>query len=110
MTEVRVVDAKTGGEKGAKLARFALVPTEALWALAERYGLGCSKYAERNWERGYAWSLSFDALMRHAQAWWGGEDVDGETGQDHMVAVAWHAFALFTFRLRGIGTDDRRSP
>jgi hypothetical protein len=107
MIETIVTDPTTGGAKGSKLARFSLIPAEALWALAERYGLGCGKYAPRNWERGYAWSLSYDALQRHATAWWAGEDVDEETGQSHMTAVAWHAFALFVFARRGLGTDDR---
>lgn len=107
MTETIIEDPSTGGKKGAKLARFDLIPPEALWELAERYGLGCAKYEPRNWERGYAWSLSFAALQRHAWAWWAGEDRDAETGQSHMVAVAWHAFALFVFAKRGIGTDDR---
>lgn len=105
--ETRVVDPNTGGEKGAKLARFDLIPPEALWALAEQYGRGSLKYADRNWERGYKWSLSFAALMRHAWAWWRGEDIDPETGASHMSAVAWHALALYTFRHRNIGTDDR---
>lgn len=105
--ETRVVDPKTGGEKGSKLARFGLIPWDALWALAEHYGRGSRKYADHNWLRGYKYSLSFDALMRHAQAWWGGEEMDAETGSSHMIAVAWHAFALFVFRKRGLGTDDR---
>ena len=48
MKEVRVVDPVTGGEKGAKLARFDLIPPEATWALAEHYGKGCAKYSDRN--------------------------------------------------------------
>lgn len=107
MNETIVVDEKTGGSKASKLARFDLIPADALWALAERYGLGCVKYAQRNWEKGYAWGLSYAALQRHANAWWMGEDVDAETGQSHLVAVAWHAMALFVFQKRGLGTDDR---
>ena len=105
--ETIITDPKTGGQKGSKLARFDLIPADALWALAERYGEGAKKYAVRNWEKGYDWGLSYAALQRHATAWWGGEDVDAETGQSHTVAVMWHAFALFVFQKRKIGTDDR---
>lgn len=105
--EVRVVDPETGGEKGSKLARFDLIPHEALEALAEHFGRGAEKYADRNWERGYDWALTFAALNRHLWAWWGGEDVDPETGSNHMTAVAWHAFVAFTFQERGLGTDSR---
>jgi hypothetical protein len=106
-TEVRVVDPTTGGEKGSKLARFDLVPAEFEWALAEHYGRGAKKYADRNWERGYRWSLSYAALRRHLNQWWAGEDIDPETGSSHLIAVAWHAIALFIYQLRGLGTDDR---
>lgn len=104
--EVRVVDPKTGGEKGSKLARFSLIPPEFVWALAEHYGKGAKKYEDRNWERGYKWSLSIDALERHLAQWKQGETHDAETGTHHLIAVAWHACALFIFSLRGLGTDD----
>lgn len=104
--EVRVVDPKTGGEKGSKTARFDLIPPDALWAIAEHYGRGASKYAARNWERGYNWGLSVAALERHLKARMMGEKVDAETGSLHLTAVAWHALALLTFELRGLGTDD----
>lgn len=107
VTEVRVIDPKTGAAKGSKLARFDLLPTEPLVALAEHYGRGALKYEDRNWERGYKWSLSFAALQRHAWAWWNGEDCDPETGSSHMTAVAWHAFALVWYAARRAGTDDR---
>jgi hypothetical protein len=105
--EVRVTDPETGGEKGTKLARFDLIPTGPLWQLAEHYGKGAAKYADRNWQRGYAWSLSFAALQRHAWAFWNGEDLDPETQSHHMAAVAFHAFALMEFDSTDTGTDDR---
>jgi len=106
-SEVRVIDPRTGGEKGSKLQRFDLVPPEASWALAEVYGAGTKKYADRNWEKGYAWGLSIAALERHLNLWKRGESIDAETGCYHLMQVCWHAFALFIFELRGLGTDDR---
>lgn len=104
--EVRTTDPQTGGQKGAKLARFSLIPPEFTWALAEHYGRGSQKYEDRNWERGYKWSLSLDALERHLNQWKGGEDYDLETGSHHLIAVAWHACALFIFSLRQLGAND----
>lgn len=105
--EYRVVDPTTGGAKGQKLARFDLIPGDALRAVAEHYGRGAAKYREdRNWERGYNWSLSFAAMQRHLWAWWQGEDLD-EEGNAHVVAALWHALALTSFTLREAGTDDR---
>ena len=104
--EIRVVDPKSGGEKGSKLARFSLIPGEFVWALAEHFGKGAHKYADRNWERGYKWSLTVDALERHLNLIKMGEWFDPETGSSHIIAVAWHACALFVFQRRQIGTND----
>jgi hypothetical protein len=104
--EVRITDPVTGGQKGSKPARFDLVPADTLWALAEHYGKGAAKYAERNWERGYAWGLTIAAAERHLAKFRMGEDYD-EDGNLHVIAYLWHAMALATFALRGIGTDDR---
>jgi glutamine cyclotransferase len=64
-TETRVVDPLTGGEKGSKIERFDLIPEEMETGLARHYGEGAKKYADRNWEKGYKWGLSYAALRRH---------------------------------------------
>lgn len=105
--EIQVVDPDTGAAKGRKLARFDLVPPSPLWQLAEHYGKGSKKYADRNWEGGYDWSLSYDALCRHLNQFWQGEDIDEETGSLHIIAVAWHAFALAEFYRTHPEKDNR---
>lgn len=99
----------TGGKKGRKLARFDLLPAGPLFELAKHYGRGSRKYEDRNWEKGYDWSLSFGAMMRHAWAFWNGEDIDPETGSPHLAAVAWHAFTLMQFSEQHPELDDRPS-
>ena len=126
----------TGGEKGVKLARYDLIPVIPLHALAEHFGKGSRKYDTHQWRQGYEWSKSYNALMRHLQAFWStgkdfdvcsnepdgcGEDPKGEwapiepdtcynhTGSHHMVAVAWHAFVLLEFIEQYPGHDDRFS-
>jgi len=119
MTEQRVVDPVTGGAKGSKLARFSLIPWDILRELAEHYGRGARKYEDRNWERGYAWSLSFDALHRHLEAFWNGDEIDHDPslyieGEEHttrhIVAVIWHAVCLAWFSRHHVGRDDRPLP
>lgn len=100
--EYRVVNAVTGGEKGSKLARFDLLPAEPLRRVAEHYGLGARKYADRNWERGYLWSLSFAAMQRHAWQFWAGDD-----DEDHLAAVVFHALALSEYQTTHPELDDR---
>lgn len=105
--EVRVTDPTTGGQKGTKEVRMDLVPVFPLTELARLYGRGAAKYEDRNWERGYRWSLSYAALLRHLTQWWGGEDRDPEMGTSHLASVAWHAFALAQFEATHPELDDR---
>jgi len=110
--EVRVVDAKTGGEKGSKMARFDLIPAEAMRQLALVYGGGAQKYEDNNWRKGYAWGLSVAALQRHLNAWLQGEDNDPEVSDlagepvSHLANVMWHCCTLITFLNEGLGTND----
>lgn len=106
--EVRVVDPKTGGEKGIKIDRFDLIPPEFEDALARHYGEGAKKYADRNWERGYDWHLSYRSVRSHLNAWLRGEDNDPETGTNHLICSIWHLIALYTFQMRKLGTDTVR--
>jgi hypothetical protein len=105
--ERRITDPDTGGQKGQKPQRMDLLPWDALQWIAEHYDIGAAKYEDRNWERGYAYSLSFAAMMRHIAAWWQGEDIDTETGSNHLQAAAFHMLALCAYTLRSTGTDDR---
>lgn len=94
-------------------ARFDMIPPEALYALAELYAQGGVKYpmdGGRGWERGMPWSKCFAPMMRHAWKFWRGEEFDEETGAHHMIAVAWNAFAIFTYFTRKRGADDRHGP
>lgn len=106
MTET-MTTSSTGGQKGVKLARYDLIPVDALRQVAEHYGKGAQKYSDNNWRKGYEYSKAYAALQRHAQAWWGGEDVDEETGSSHLAAVAFHAMSLMTFLVEHPEFDDR---
>lgn len=100
------------GRKGTKTARPSQIPPDVLLELATHYGLGLEKYpddeeGQPNWQRGYDWRLSADALGRHLLLWLSGEDTDEETGSSHLIAVAWHCFTLRWFHLHGKGKDFR---
>lgn len=107
MSERRVTDPNTGGQKGTKPERFDLIPPEALAEVARVYEFGSRKYDAHNWRRGYAWSLSFAALMRHAWAFWRGETHDPESGLHHMAHVVFHCLSLITFTTERPELDDR---
>lgn len=108
MSEVRITDPVTGGQKGQKPERFDLMPFDALEEVARVYGAGASKYEDWNWLRGYKWSLSLGALIRHVARFSLGEDRDPETGCLHLAHAAWHCLTIIAFFMRGLGTDDRK--
>ena len=106
MAEVRTTS-RTGGQKGVKDEAYDLIPVDALRQIAAHYGVGARKYDRNQYRKGYEWSKSYAALQRHANAWWGGEDIDAETGSNHLAAVAWHALTLLTFQAEHPDFDDR---
>ena len=105
--ETRITDPDTGGQKNGKLARFDQLPAGPLYELAEHYGKGSLKYSDSNWRKGYDWKLSFAALQRHLWQFWGGEDLDVETGSKHVIAAAWHCLALAEFMDKFPNKDSR---
>jgi hypothetical protein len=106
--EVRTTST-TGAEKGVKPERFDLFPSRALEKVARVFGFGTRKYADRNWEKGYKWGLSFGAMMRHLWAFWRGEARDPESGELHTAHAAWHALVLTEYQLHDkyVDFDDR---
>ena len=88
---------------------FDLMPEDALYHVAELYGSGVNsgKYEARNWEKGYAWSLSFAACQRHIRWWRGGEIINPENGVPHLAASIFHCFAILEFSFTHPELDDR---
>lgn len=131
------VTSSTGGQKGSKIERYDLIPTMPLRALAVHFGKGARKYADGQWRKGYPWSLSISALMRHLEEFREGRDYDvcsndpvgckftdndgnpyepteadtcyNHTGSHHLDAVMWQAFVLREFVEVHPEHDDRHS-
>lgn len=106
----RIVDPNTGGMKEQKDVQLSMLPVAFLEDLGRVYAMGALKYDRDNWRKGYRWSLSYDALLRHLLATMRGEWFDSESGLPHLVHVAWHCATLHTFYREGLGTDDRTLP
>lgn len=106
-SETRVTNEATGGQKGAKLTQVGALDPVSLIEVARVAGFGANKYAAFNFLKGYDWSLSFNAGMRHAMLFWAGEDRDEESGRYHAAQAAWHFLTLTSFLMRGVGNDDR---
>lgn len=94
--EIRMTSA-TGGQKGAKAERYDLIPKAALDHISRVLAAGAEKYDSHNWRRGYDWSLSYAACMRHLMAHWDGETYDSETGLPHLAHAGCHIFFMLTW-------------
>lgn len=87
--------------------RYDLMHPIAIQGLVEVLTVGANKYAERNWEKGMAWSKVLASLMRHLFAILRGEDYDPETGKlhaDHLQCNAHFLSAYYKIYPQG---DDR---
>lgn len=107
MTETRITDPDTGGQKGTKAERFSLLPRGPLAEVARLYAFGARKYEAHNWAKGYAWSLSAEAMERHLALWLAGEDTDPESECHHLASVVFHALSLMEFSVTHPEKDDR---
>ena len=93
---------KTGAQKDVSgKPRFDLIPPEAMEALAQVYGLGARKYADRNWEKGIPFSAALGALKRHLNKFELGHNINTDDGDyEHMSHAMWWAVAIVTFLRR----------
>lgn len=100
------------GEGGTKhdsaKPRWDLVPWDAVGLFVDVLTIGAQKYSARNWEKGITFGRLFAAAQRHLVAWWGGEDVDPDTGKSHLAHAVCNIFFLLAFvRRERIDLDDR---
>lgn len=105
--------ADTGVDE-AKAAHFSSnksgvdqIPVEALMAWGEVFTYGEKKYARDNWLKGTDWHEFYGSALRHLFRFWAGEDVDPETNINHLAHALWNVATIFTYQMRGLGTDDR---
>ena len=87
--------------------RFDLVHAWAHEQMVDVLTVGANKYAERNWERGMAWSNVIASLKRHLNAIEKGEDFDPETTLLHAAHIACNAHFLTAYYKIYPQGDDR---
>lgn len=97
--------ATTGGRKfDGNKPQYGLLPPKALKETVKVLTLGAIKYEPDNWKIvPEAQSRYFDALMRHLWDWKTGEQLDPETGINHLA----HAMCNILFLLeRDLHTEE----
>lgn len=87
--------------------RYDLVPSFAQEQYVKVLTLGAKKYAERNWERGMAWSKVIASLERHTAEIKKGVDYDPETNCLHSAHIMCNAAFLTEYYKIYPQGDDR---
>jgi hypothetical protein len=83
------------------------IPPEVLLSIGTIYTYGSKKYGKHNWRKGTFWSEFYGSGLRHLFKWWSGEEIDEESGCDHLDHALWNFITLRYYRLRKKGIDDR---
>ena len=83
------------------------LPVEVLQEWASVFTFGEKKYARDNWKKGTDYHQFYGSALRHIFKWWAGEDVDPESGINHIAHALWNLAALRYYQIHGLGTDDR---
>lgn len=102
-------DINAGRKYDAGKLRYDLLPARALESVVRVLGAGAAKYGDNNWVRvAGGRKRYFAAAMRHTWAWWRGEELDPETGEDHLA----HAMCclMFLMELGRYGGDEHLDP
>lgn len=86
-----------------------LLPPGPLADIARVLEFGATKYSGPwDWTDGQrAWSEHYDAMQRHAGAWWTGENADPETGCSPLAHVGARVLILLELERAQRGLDNR---
>lgn len=94
--EVMQVDPKTGGRKGGKLARFDLIPTRAMFAVAQEYAADNLKADEESaWGQSQQYGWCFRQLVQELSWWWENNDCDDHYSGDTLALCLMYAMNLY---------------
>jgi len=75
--------------------RYDLLPPHAVRRLAQVYERGAAKYADRNWEKGMAFSRYLDSALRHVF-----QHLEGNRDEDHLGHAVFNLMAVLEHQER----------
>jgi len=94
---------KEGTKFDSGKLEYHLLSKDSLEGLVQILMFGKRKYDAWNWTKGIKYSRVADALDRHMKAWFAGEEVDPETGLNHV----WHAFCNVMFLSHYVSNPEK---
>lgn len=88
-------------------APMSLIAYDVIEKVAHVLGFGAKKYAPNNWKKGMKMSRVMDATFRHLTAWNEGEDIDPESGLNHIDHALCELMFLRWYIIHRPDLDDR---
>lgn len=93
---------------GANKLPIGLVPSTGINLAAVAFLEGASKYGRYNWRiAGVKTSIYYDAVQRHLEKYWNGEEEDRETGVPHLASALACIMIIADAKACGQLNDDR---
>lgn len=80
-----------------------------IMALADLMTKSAKKYGRYNWSKGQEYHTPFDSCQRHLLKWISGEDVDSESGMNHLLHAAANIMIMWTSQQKNIKELDTRN-
>lgn len=93
---------------GEQKPKVSSTPTLAIREMGKVFELGAKKYGRYNWRlHTVSATVYYDAAQRHLMAWFEGEDIDPESGVNHLAHVMACMAILLDAEERGKLNDNR---
>lgn len=93
---------------GTRKAKFTTLPMGALFGAGNAMLEGACKYGRHNYRAiGVRAGVYVDAAMGHVADWWEGEDIDPDSGLNHIDKAIASLLILRDAMMQGKLTDDR---
>ena len=93
---------------GVKKVPFSTIPSPVIAEIGLAMLEGARKYGRHNYRvAGVRASVYYDAVLRHITAWWEGEDIDVDSGLNHIIKALTCLVVLRDSMNLDNWTDDR---
>lgn len=93
---------------GIKKVPLSTVPAPVVAEMGLALLEGARKYGRHNYRvSGVLASVYYDALNRHIDAWWEGEDIDEQSGLSHVTKAITSLVVLRDAMMNDMWVDDR---
>ena len=93
---------------GIKKVPYSTVPTPIVAELGLAMFEGARKYGRHNYRAvGVRGSVYYDAALRHLTQWWESEDIDPDSGLNHIIKAVASLAVLRDSQIQNNWVDDR---